>query len=418
VGAGIFANTWGDILFDLWYLPFLRSGPDYEAPIKSAFFSGIASILLFNNLIPISLVVTVEATKYLQARAIIADPHLVTMDAKGDSVHPQVLNVSLNESLGLVDCVVTDKTGTLTEGHPRVVEVVPYDMPENEVLRLAASAEFGSEHRLGAAILREAEDRNLQLSKPTDFHSVSGYGVMAIVDGRRVLVGNTRLMRESGHAVDEVAAHEAAQRGLTPVFVLVDYRPAGILGLADTIKPTAQETIDRLKKLGLQVTMLTGDNYTAARTVATQLGIQTVVAEVLPDAKSAMIKGWKKGGGVIGMVGDGINDAPALAEADVGIAMGQGTDIAMDAADVVLIGGDLNGVANAVELSRVTVRNIRQNLFFAFVYNALGIPLAAGVFYPFTKWLLNPMIASAAMALSSLSVLVNALRLRRFGQRK
>ena len=342
------------------------------------------------------------------------------MVASGRAANMGILfrSASALETARKLTNIVFDKTGTLTEGHPRVVEIIPYDMEPNEVLRLAASAEFGSEHRLGAAILREAEERKLQLSRPTDFHSVAGYGVMAVVDGRKVLVGNARLMRESGHAVDEVAAQESAQRGLTPVFVLVDYKPAGILGLADTIKPTAQETVNRLKKLGLQVTMLTGDNYTAARTVANTLGITTVVAEVLPDAKCSMIQGWKKGGGIIGMVGDGINDAPALAEADVGIAMGQGTDIAMDAADVVLIGGDLNGVANAIELSRVTVRNIRQNLFFAFLYNALGIPLAAGVFYPFTQWLLNPMIASAAMALSSLSVLVNALRLRGYGQRK
>lgn len=343
---------------------------------------------------------------------------IMVASGRGASMGILFRSASALETLRRLTNVVFDKTGTLTEGNPRVVEIHAQDMEENELLRLAASAEFGSEHRLGAAILREAEDRKLQLSRPTDFHSVSGYGVMAVVDGRRVLVGNARLMRESGHAVDEVAAHDSAARGLTPVFVLVDYRPAGVLGLADTIKPTAQETVNRIKKLGLQVTMLTGDNYTAARTVATQLGITTVVAEVLPDGKGAMIQGWKKGGGVIGMVGDGINDAPALAEADVGIAMGHGTDIAMDAADVVLISSDLNGVANAIELSRVTVRNIRQNLFFAFIYNALGIPLAAGVFYPFTQWLLNPMIASAAMALSSLSVLVNALRLRRFGRRR
>jgi len=196
--------------------------------------------------------------------------------------------------------------------------------------------------------------------------------------------------------------------------VAVEGTIAGMFGLSDGIKPNAKETVERLKKMGLQVTMLTGDNYTASRTVATQIGIASVVAEVLPDAKSKMISGWKKGGNVVGMVGDGINDAPALAEADVGIAMGQGTDIAMEAADVVLISGDLAGVASAIELSRATVRNIRQNLFFAFVYNALSIPLAAGLFYPFTGWLLNPMIASAAMALSSVSVLMNALRLRNF----
>jgi Cu+-exporting ATPase len=310
--------------------------------------------------------------------------------------------------------IVFDKTGTLTEGHPQVTEIISYEMAEEEVLRLAASAEFGSEHRLAAAILEAAEQRHLKLSRPAEFHSVSGYGVIAVVDGRRVLVGNARLMRESGFPVDEVEAQESAARGLTPVFVVVDGRPAGIFGLADPVKPSSADAVKRLRALNVQVTMLTGDNYTAARAVADELGIATVVAEVLPDTKSGMIAGWKKGGGVVGMVGDGINDAPALAAADVGIAMGHGTDIAMEAADVVLVIGDVRGVANAVELSRATVNNIRQNLFFAFVYNALGIPLAAGAFYPFTGWVLSPVVASVAMTLSSLSVLVNALRLRGF----
>ncbi|MFZ4767550.1 MAG: heavy metal translocating P-type ATPase, partial [Roseimicrobium sp.] len=314
--------------------------------------------------------------------------------------------------------LVFDKTGTLTEGHPQVTDIMSYDMAEEEMLRLAASAEFGSEHRLSAAIIEAAERRNIKTSRPTEFHSISGYGVMASVDGKRVLVGNARLMRESGYPVDEVEAHESAACGLTPVFVVVDGRPAGILGLSDPIRPSAFDAVERLKRMSLQVTMLTGDNYTAARAVANKLSIATVVAEVLPDTKSGMIAGWKKGGGIVGMVGDGINDAPALAAADVGIAMGQGTDIAMDAADIVLVGGDLRSVVTAIELSRATVRNIRQNLFFAFFYNALGIPLAAGVFYPFTGWLLSPMIASVAMTLSSLSVLVNALRLRRFEPRK
>ncbi len=310
--------------------------------------------------------------------------------------------------------VVFDKTGTLTEGRPSVTEIKADGVSENELLRLAASAEFGSEHRLGAAILRESGSRGLQPSRPTDFHSIGGYGVIATVDGKLVAVGSERLMRETGIAMDLIAAEEAAERGLTPVFVAVEGTIAGMFGLSDTIKNNAAETVARLKKIGLQVTMLTGDNYTASRTVASQIGIASVVAEVLPDAKSKMISGWKKGGNVVGMVGDGINDAPALAEADVGIAMGQGTDIAMEAADVVLISGDLLGVANAIELSRATVRNIRQNLVFAFAYNILSIPLAAGIFYPFTGWLLSPMVASAAMAMSSLSVLLNALRLRNF----
>jgi Cu+-exporting ATPase len=314
--------------------------------------------------------------------------------------------------------VVFDKTGTLTEGHPQVTEIMSYEVAEEEVLRLAASAEFGSEHRLAAAILEAAEQRHIKLSRPTEFQSVAGNGVVATVDGRRVLVGNARFMRESGFPVDEIEAHESAARGLTPVFVVTDNKPTGILGLSDPIKPSSFETVERLKSMKMQVTMLTGDNYTAARAVADKLGIATVVAEVLPDTKSGMIAGWKKGGGIVGMVGDGINDAPALAAADVGIAMGQGTDIAMDAADVVLVGGDMRGVVNAIDLSRATVNNIRQNLFFAFFYNVVGIPLAAGAFYPFTGWLLSPMVASVAMTLSSLSVLLNALRLLRFEPRK
>jgi Cu+-exporting ATPase len=310
--------------------------------------------------------------------------------------------------------VVFDKTGTLTAGRPSVTEIKTEGCSEDELLRLAASAEFGSEHRLGAAILRESGSRGIEPVRPMDFHSIGGYGVVAKVEGKLVAVGSERLMRETGIAIDEVAAEEATERGLTPVFVAVEGTIAGMFGLSDSLKESAKQTVERLKKLGLQVTMLTGDNYTASKTVATQLGISNVVAEVLPDAKSKMISGWKKGGNVVGMVGDGINDAPALAEADVGIAMGQGTDIAMEAADVVLISGDLSGVAGAIELSRATVKNIRQNLFFAFLYNALSIPLAAGLFHPFTGWLLNPMIASAAMALSSLSVLLNALRLRNF----
>jgi Cu+-exporting ATPase len=293
-----------------------------------------------------------------------------------------------------------------------------YEMAEQEILRLAASAEFGSEHGLAAAIVDAAEQRNIKLTRPSEFQSVSGHGVISVVDGRRVLVGNARLMRDRGFPVDEIEAHESAARGLTPVFVVVEGKPAGILGLSDPIKESSVETVERLKAMKLQVIMLTGDNYTAARAVADKVGIVTVVAEVLPDTKAGMIAGWKKGGGVVGMVGDGINDAPALAAADVGIAMGHGTDIAMDAADVVLVGGDMHGVVNAIELSRATVNNIRQNLFFAFVYNALGIPLAAGAFYPFTGWLLSPMVASVAMTLSSLSVLLNALRLRRFEPRK
>ena len=310
--------------------------------------------------------------------------------------------------------VVFDKTGTLTEGHPRVTQIHAQMISENELLRLAASAEFGSEHRLAGAILREAEARSLKLVRPSEFHSVSGHGVVATVGGKRITVGNERLMRENGLSIDEMSHGEWWARGATPVFVAMDGEVVGLLGLTDPIKPGAADTVERLLSLGLHVTMLTGDNHSTAHSVASQIGIQSVIAEVLPAAKSEMIAGMKKGGGVVCMVGDGINDAPALAEADVGIAMGRGTDIAMNAAGIVLISGDLQGVASAIELSRATVRNIRQNLFFAFFYNVLSIPVAAGALYPFTGWLLNPMIASAAMALSSVSVLMNALRLRGF----
>ncbi len=310
--------------------------------------------------------------------------------------------------------VVFDKTGTLTEGHPRVTQIRANMISENEMLRLAASAEFGSEHRLAGAILREAETRKLKLVRPTDFLSLSGHGVAANVEGKRIIVGNANLMRENGLSIDQLAEKEWSNQGATPVFIAMDGEVVGLLGLTDTIKPSAADTVERLLQLGLQVSMLTGDNHTTAHSVASQIGIRSVIAEVLPDAKSEIIVGLKKGGGVVCMVGDGINDAPALAEADVGIAMGHGTDIAMNASDIVLISGDLQRVASAIELSRATVRNIRQNLFFAFFYNVLSIPIAAGVLYPFTGWLLNPMIASAAMALSSLSVLMNALRLRSF----
>ncbi len=318
------------------------------------------------------------------------------------------------ERAGSLTTVVFDKTGTLTQGQPFVTGTLTYGATDAEVLYYAASAEFGSEHRLGAAILQAARHKQIPLSRPRDFHSISGYGVIAEVDGKRVLAGNSRLMRESGVGVDEMKEHELASLGLTPVFVAVDSKVIGILGLSDPVKPGSAETVQRLKEMKLQVVMLTGDNYTAARLAADQLNINSVIAEVLPDAKSEMIEGWKKGGGSVAMVGDGINDAPALARADVGIAMGHGTDIAMDAADIVLVGEDVRGVVTAVELSRATVANIRQNLWFALIYNVLGIPLAAGVFYPFTGWLLTPMVAAIAMTLSSVSVLLNAVRLRKF----
>jgi Cu+-exporting ATPase len=310
--------------------------------------------------------------------------------------------------------IVFDKTGTITAGHPCVTDVLPHEIEADELLRLAASAERGSEHALGEAIVREASVRGLSQGRTEKFRALSGLGVEAEVDGRSVFIGNAKLFRERGLAPDEAAAEKFAADGKTPVFVAVAGKFAGIIAVADPIKPNARDTIARLRALGLEVAMLTGDNRRTAESVARQAGIDRVFAEVLPDGKSGEIKKLQGAGKTVAMVGDGINDAPALAQADVGIAMSTGTDVAMEAADITLLRGDLNGVADAIALSRATIRNIRQNLFFAFIYNVMAIPVAAGVLYPATGWLLNPVIASAAMALSSVSVVTNALRLRRF----
>jgi Cu+-exporting ATPase len=310
--------------------------------------------------------------------------------------------------------VVLDKTGTITEGKPTATHVLPEGMEADELLRIAASAERGSEHPIGEAIVRSAQSKELSLSEPTEFQNRSGRGMEATVDGRRVTIGNAGLMRELALQPNEEIAGRFAGEGKTPVFVAVDGRLAGIIAVSDPVKETSQAAIERLHRLGLKVAMLTGDNRRTADAIARQVGIDQVLAEVLPEGKSDEIAKLQARGEVVAMVGDGINDAPALAQADVGIAMGSGTDVAMEAADITLVRGDLRGVAASIGLSRATVRNIQQNLFFAFVYNVLGIPLAAGILYPVTGWLLSPVIASAAMALSSVSVLGNALRLRSF----
>jgi P-type Cu+ transporter len=318
------------------------------------------------------------------------------------------------ETAHRVTTVVLDKTGTITEGRPAVTDVLPSGLEQDELLRLAASAERASEHPLGEAVVRSAQDRGLHLSQPQDFHAVAGHGIEATVDGRKVLIGNARLMTERGITPDEEAAGRLASEGKTPVFVAVDGKPAGIIAIADPVKPTSRAAIEKLHALGLDVVMLTGDNRHTAEAIARQVGIRRVLAEVLPEAKGAEVKRLQEAGEVVAMVGDGINDAPALAQADMGIAMGSGTDVAMEAADITLVRGDLDGVISSIALSRATIRNVKQNLFFAFIYNILGIPLAAGVLYPFTGWLLSPIIASGAMALSSVSVVTNALRLRGF----
>ncbi|TLM65570.1 MAG: copper-translocating P-type ATPase [Deltaproteobacteria bacterium] len=310
--------------------------------------------------------------------------------------------------------VVFDKTGTITRGAPAVTDIIAAGMADDELLRLAAAAEGGSEHPLGEAIVRSARERGVARAEVRDFRAVAGFGIEAVVEGRQVLLGTARFLRERGMTADEAGGRRLAAEGKTPVHAAVDGRPAGIIAVADPVKEGARTAIASLHALGLEVVMLTGDHRDTAEAIARQVGVDRVLAEVLPDGKEEEIRQLQAQGKVVAMVGDGINDAPALARADIGIAMGSGTDVAMEAADITLVKGDLHGVAASIALSKATIRNIKQNLFFAFIYNILGIPLAAGVLYPFTGWLLSPVVASLAMALSSVSVVSNALRLRGF----
>jgi Cu+-exporting ATPase len=320
------------------------------------------------------------------------------------------------ERMERIDTMVIDKTGTLTEGKPKVVAVVPArDFDENEVLRLAASVERASEHPLAFAIFAAAKERNLALSEATDFDSPSGKGAVATVEGRAVALGNAKLMMDlkaDTRELDSIADRQRA-RGATAIHVVVDRKPAGVIAIADPVKPSAGAALDALRASGLRIVMLTGDNATTAQAVAKTLGITEVKADVLPEHKNEVVQQLQKQGRRVAMVGDGVNDAPALAAADVGIAMGSGTDAAIESAGITLLRGDLNGLVQARALSIATMRNIRQNLVFAFIYNAAGIPLAAGVLYPVFGWLLSPMVGAAAMALSSVSVIANALRLSR-----
>jgi Cu+-exporting ATPase len=320
------------------------------------------------------------------------------------------------ELLGSVDTLVVDKTGTLTEGKPQLVSLAAAPgHDENRILGLAASLERASEHPLAAAILQAARERGVNLGDATDFESRTGKGVVGLVYGERVALGNASLMQELGVDVGALAsrADELRGDGQTVTMIAVDGRIAGLLGVADPIKPSAAEAIRALHAEGIRVVMLTGDNRTTAQTVASRLAVDEVVAEVLPDEKAEAVKRLQSEGRTVAMAGDGINDAPALAVARVGIAMGTGTDVAMESAGVTLVKGDLRGIVRARQLSRATMRNIRQNLAFAFVYNSAGVPIAAGVLYPLLGVLLSPMIAAAAMSLSSVSVIANALRLRR-----
>jgi Cu+-exporting ATPase len=320
------------------------------------------------------------------------------------------------EVMERIDTLVVDKTGTLTEGKPKLVSIEPAQgFEENELLRLAASLERASEHPLGQAIVRGAQERDIELSDAADFKSVTGKGVQGKVEGRDVALGNKAMMQQiNTDAVDLSQRAESLRgEGQTVMFVAIDGKAAGLLGVADPIKESTGEAVQLLHDSGVEIVMLTGDSRTTAQAVAKQLGIDRVEAEVLPERKAEIIKQLQDEGRRVAMAGDGINDAPALAQADVGIAMGTGTDVAIESAGVTLVKGDLRGIAKSRMLSRKTMRNIRQNLFFAFIYNAAGVPIAGGVLYPLFGVLLSPMIAAAAMTFSSVSVITNALRLRR-----
>ena len=320
------------------------------------------------------------------------------------------------ETFEKVDTLIIDKTGTLTEGKPKLVNLVAVSgFDETILLHLAASLERGSEHPLAAAIVRGATDKKLELTQAQDFQSLTGKGVAGTVDGRKVALGNKALLQSlsiSSDALEQLAQPFRAE-GQTAMLVAIDGQAAGIIVVADPIKASTPEAIKLLREEGLKIVMLTGDNQATARSVAQKLGIDEIEADVLPARKAEIVQVMQQKGRKVAMAGDGVNDAPALAAAEVGIAMGNGTDIAMESAGIVLVKGDLMGIIKARRLSHATMQNIRQNLFFAFVYNALGVPIAAGLLYPFFGILLSPVIASAAMAFSSVSVIANSLRLRK-----
>ena len=327
-----------------------------------------------------------------------------------------IKNAEALERMEKVDTLVVDKTGTLTEGKPKLSKLIAAPtFDDDTLLRLAASLERGSEHPLAEAIVTAAEERDLALDRAEDFEAVTGQGVKGVVDARAVALGNKRFMDALGVETDmlDAIAEEQRKAGATSMYVAVDNKLAGVVAVADPIKPTTKEALKTLKRQGVKIVMLTGDNRTTAMAVARQLGIEDVRAEVLPQDKGEIVQKLRDGGRVVAMAGDGVNDAPALASADVGIAMGAGSDIAIESAGVTLIKGDLNGIVRARKLSRSVMRNIRENLFFAFVYNSAGVPVAAGVLYPVFGLLLSPILAAAAMAFSSVSVIGNSLRLTR-----
>ena len=316
-----------------------------------------------------------------------------------------------------VNTVIFDKTGTITEGKPKVTEIITYgDYDEDYILKLAASAEKGSEHPLGEAIVRYAEEKNMNLINVEKFNSVTGKGINAVIDNKKINLGNVKMMEDLNISLDivENKYEELAKQGKTPMFISIENELAGIIAVNDVVKESSKRAVELLHNLGIKVAMVTGDNKNTADAIAKQVGIDIVLAEVLPQDKSNEVKKLQAEGNFVAMVGDGINDAPALAAADIGIAIGNGTDVAIESADIVLMKNDLMDVPTAIKLSKDTIRNIKQNLFWAFGYNTIGIPVAAGVLYIFGGPLLNPMIAAAAMSLSSVSVVSNALRLRKF----
>lgn len=324
-----------------------------------------------------------------------------------------IKNAEALEHFEKVDTLIVDKTGTLTMGKPALTEVIAAPVfEENEVLALVASLEQASEHPLAEAVVKGALSRGIELLEPNGFQATIGKGVAGEVSGHKVAFGNAAMMSEQGADISALPVDEMRQVGATVMFASVDGTAAGLIAVADPIKDTTPAAIQSLHAEGLRIVMLTGDNRTTAEAVARQLDIDEIIADVLPEEKSAAVRRLQEQGHVVAMAGDGVNDAPALAQADIGIAMGTGTDVAIESAGVTLVRGDLNGIVRARRISRATMANIRQNLFFAFFYNALGVPLAAGVLYPFFGLLLSPIIAAAAMSLSSISVISNALRLR------